>query len=539
MKQAKKLLAFLLVAVLVISLGSLSAFADETYSITIDNAIGGETYTAYKIFDVTYSGTPETDPGAAPAAPDPDNRHEHTAYAYTISAGSEWWSVVANGTPDANGVITANGLVFTPTTVKDGTNVIYSVAATENFKPDEFAKILDAAKTGKTTAGSVTAPSDGSVSITLDPNKGGYYFVDTSLGSLCSLDTTEPAALIREKNEKPEDDKKVKDADHQNFGTSTDAQIGDTVSFQLTITDKKGTDAAITLHDKMDAGLTLIDGTFAVKGPKGDDRAVTELIKDTDYEIRTTGTETENPCTFEVVLLADYVKYLAENEVVTITYNAVLNDSATVAVDQHNKSHITYNNHDTLDHDVTVKTYEVNLTKYDGADETKKPIAGAVFQFQDASGNALWLVPGTAETGFDVYHIVDMTKAEEKDGKLYTKASGDKAGTEIANAAKQFTTTANNKVKIYGLDLDKTYYFEELQAPAGYNPLKEKIEVKASTVDGATTASFANQEVPNNKGTELPSTGGIGTTIFYVVGGVLLVGAGVLLVTKKRAGGDN
>ncbi len=535
MKQAKKLLAFLLVAVLVISLGSLSAFADETYSITIDNAIGGETYTAYKIFDVTYSGTPETDPGAAPAAPAPDNRHEHTAYAYTISAGSEWWSVVANGTPDANGVITANGLVFTPTTVKDGTNVIYSVAATENFKPDEFAKILDAAKTGKTTAGSATPESDGNAVINV--TEGGYYFVDTSLGSLCSLDTTEPSAVIREKNEKPEDDKKVKDADHQNFGTSTDAQIGDTVSFQLTITDKKGTDAAITLHDKMDAGLTLI-GTFAVKGPKGDSRAVTELTEDTDYEIRT-GTETENPCTFEVVLLADYVKYLAENEVVTITYNAVLNDSATVAVDQHNKSHITYNNHDTVEHDVTVKTYEVNLTKYDGADETKKPIAGAVFQFQDASGNALWLVPGTAETGFDVYHIVDMTKAEEKDGKLYTKASGDEEGTEIANAAKQFTTTENNKVKIYGLDLDKTYYFEELQAPAGYNPLKEKIEVKASTVDGATTASFADQEVPNNKGTELPSTGGIGTTIFYVVGGVLLVGAGVLLVTKKRAGGDN
>ena len=310
------------------------------------------------------------------------------------------------------------------------------------------------------------------------------------------------------------------------------------MSFQLTITDKKGTDAAITLHDKMDAGLTLIDGTFAVKGPKDDNRAVKDLDKGTDYQIRP-GSETENPCTFEVVLLADYVKYLAENEVVTITYNAVLNDSATVAVDQHNKSHITYNNHDTVEHDVTVKTYEVNLTKYDGADETKKPIAGAVFQFQDASGNVLWLVPGTAETGFDVYHIVDMTKAEEKDGKLYTKASGDEKGTEIANAAKQFTTNTDKKVKVYGLDSDKTYYFEELQAPAGYNLLKEKIEVKASKAEGATTASFADQEVPNNKGTELPSTGGIGTTIFYVVGGVLLVGAGVLLVTKKRAGGDN
>ena len=91
--------------------------------------------------------------------------------------------------------------------------------------------------------------------------------------------------------------------------------------------------------------------------------------------------------------------------------------------------------------------------------------------------------------------------------------------------------TNGNTVTVNGLDLDDTYYLVETKAPTGYNILNDHIEVKAS---GETTKVFAHQNVANNKGAVLPSTGGIGTTIFYAIGSVLVVGAGVLLISKKR-----
>ena len=103
----------------------------------------------------------------------------------------------------------------------------------------------------------------------------------------------------------------------------------------------------------------------------------------------------------------------------------------------------------------------------------------------------------------------------------------------------ELTTDANGKIEIKGLDAD-TYYLRETQAPAGYNKLANDVEVKiepTESTDGKTlTLAAVTSKINNNAGTELPSTGGIGTTIFYVLGSVLVIGAAVLLVTKKRMG---
>ena len=99
------------------------------------------------------------------------------------------------------------------------------------------------------------------------------------------------------------------------------------------------------------------------------------------------------------------------------------------------------------------------------------------------------------------------------------------------------TTNAQGKIVIAGLDAD-TYYLREIAAPAGYNKLSADQEVKiepTASDDGKTlTLTDVTAEVNNQSGTELPSTGGMGTTLFYVIGGILVVGAGVLLITKKR-----
>ena len=111
-------------------------------------------------------------------------------------------------------------------------------------------------------------------------------------------------------------------------------------------------------------------------------------------------------------------------------------------------------------------------------------------------------------------------------------------------------TSGSGDILIEGLN-EGTYYLEEIEAPAGYNKLTKPIEVKITATPDATgvseTVEYRNQndstytpatnaigKVLNKAGTQLPSTGGIGTTLFYVIGGVLMAVAAVLLVTKKR-----
>ena len=103
--------------------------------------------------------------------------------------------------------------------------------------------------------------------------------------------------------------------------------------------------------------------------------------------------------------------------------------------------------------------------------------------------------------------------------------------------ATEVTTDANGSASFEGLKAG-TYYLVETLAPSGYNLLTEPIEViiAPTTAEGSAEAVYADvtSEVANSTGSLLPSTGGIGTTIFYVLGGVLVLGAAILLITKKR-----
>ena len=126
------------------------------------------------------------------------------------------------------------------------------------------------------------------------------------------------------------------------------------------------------------------------------------------------------------------------------------------------------------------------------------------------------------------------------------------AEAEKETAATQKTTNKYGKATFEGLK-EGTYYLEEITAPKGYNKLKDPVEVKIEptydTTNGTLDASVAGckliqdapdshyyqvQSISNKAGAVLPSTGGIGTTIFYVLGSILVLGAAVLLIVKKR-----
>ena len=234
-------------------------------------------------------------------------------------------------------------------------------------------------------------------------------------------------------------------------------------------------------------------------------------------------------CTFEVFFDDDYLETLEKNTDITITYSAELNEDAVVGdAGNTNTAYLAYGEQPDTDGDgnpdgdppktpektTTTYTYSFDLVK---TDNNSKVLDGATFELYNA------------ETGGQIINLVyDSVKG------VYRVATQDEA------TAQDFTSaviTAGN-VEIVGLG-NGTYWLEETNPPDGYNPLSAR---KSFTITDANLDATVNDgtydnggvQVINNTGSELPSTGGIGTTIFYIVGGVLVVFAVVLLVTKKR-----
>ena len=463
MKRMRKLASLLLALVMVFALAT-TAFAAD---ISVIGAVNGETYTAYKIFDVTMDAT-------------------QTHYAYTIAANSQWKDVIANYKVGEKAVFK-----LTPS-ASDANTLVVTYAGTNDGAA--LAAYLDTNKTGKTATATVVAEDGKAEFANLDA---GYYFVDTTLGSLCSLFTTNDKAKLEEKNTIPTIDKQQSD----------DAlQIGEDVTFTITVTDSKGTDSAITVHDTMSEGLTLKADSFAIKVDS------TAVAKE-NYKIETNPAD---DCTFEIVFTADFVKSLAESKQIVITYKATLNDKAKISPEGNtNITWLNYSEQETEEKKTELFSFKFDVDKVDGSD---KALAGAKFKLYDA------------KTGGNVIKVV----ATETAG-VYRVAATTETGIE------EMETDSNGQLTITGLD-KKTYYLEETVAPAGYNKLTARQEVNLSNGNVLRGETEGNKtygvKITNQAGTELPSTGGIGTTIFYVLGSILVIGAAVLLITKKRMGNN-
>lgn len=484
MKKAMKKLMAALLAVAMVCAMAIPAFAETGSSpttkgsITIDNAVVNENYTIYKMFDLKSFDT------------------EAGTYSYTVV--SAWEDFFKDGA-------TGNSYI----TLENGHPTWVGLKDAETYK--QFAKAaLDYATQKPITATkTVTASSN---TVKFDDLALGYYLVDTSLGALCGLNTTDPDVTIEEKNEVPDIDKKVEGSEG-NWVTENTAKIGDTVNYKVTITVQTANNRYV-LHDTMSEGLTFVPGS--VKATVG-----TEEVATTNYDVVTTGIGTE---TFNVKFKDEYIATLAAGTKIEVTYSAVVNEKAKVDPDANtNEAHLVYGNkHETAHHETKTYLYQFDLIKYSGS--TKKLLGGAQFKLYDAKtgGNEIKLVKDNT-TG--IYRVATATE------------------TPVA----YIETVAGQTVKISGLD-KKVYYLEETVPPAGYNVLTQRVTVDLSTGSKKVTTGYLNDgtydesiasyiggvAVVNNAGTTLPGTGGIGTTIFYVVGGGLMVAAAILLITKKR-----
>lgn len=473
MKRTKRIASVLLALVMALSLITTAFAAGENGSITIDNAVVGQTYTIYQILDLE------------------SYNKDSGAYAYKATAA---WRDFINGA-DVKSVyvnVDAQGYV---TWVKDADVAAFAKLA------QKYAADHNIANQGTKTADSTTVEFTN-----LDL---GYYLVDSTLGTICSLDTTNPSVTIKEKNAAPTNVKEVEEDSTSKYGTANDADIGQTVNFKSTITAQAGAENYV-FHDKMSAGLQYTGVTgITLNG---------NIVDTANYVVKTT--DITDGCTFEVVFTQAFCDTLKANDKIVISYTAVVTKDAVIGGDGNlNQSQIEYGESGktttTPLSETKTYTWKLDVLKYTMKGDEKTPLAGAKFTLSKNSD------------GSDPISLVEVEK------NVYRVATKDDA-----NTITEITTDATGAFTIQGLDSD-TYYLTETAAPAGYNVLKSAIEVKVSDkgevtyiYDGDTATGTV--EVENNTGAELPSTGGIGTTIFYVVGGLLVVAAGVLLVTRKR-----
>lgn len=458
-KTFKKLFAALLAAALVLAM-AVPAFAVTNAtkgSIKIDHTVSGETYTIYRMFKL-----------------DSYNAESNT-YSYTVEPA--WETFFSTGAGSSYIDLDSNG----HPTWKTGADAAAFAKAALTWAADK--KISG---TKETATGDTVTFSDLGL---------GYYLVDSSLGALCGLNTTNPDATIKEKNEKPEIKKEVQTS-AGDWSSENNAKIGDTVEYKVEIKVADGAQK-YTVTDTMSKGLTFNNSSLKVTA----NDAVT-----TDYTL----TPTTNG--FTLVLPETYVSTLTKGTTIIVTYNATLNKDAVIDGDGNaNEVKLSYGNHqNTVPSKVTTKSYQFDLVKVDGT--TNKLLDGAEFELADGE-TKLSFVKDTA-------------------GNYRVAAAGEDGATTTI-------TVKNGKVNIYGL-AGKTYTLTETKAPDGYNKLvtSETVNLADGSKTHATIVGSVYKDggvvVENHAGTVLPSTGGMGTTLFYVVGGGLMVAAVVLLVTKKR-----
>ena len=499
MKKAMKKLMAALLAVAMVCAMAIPAFADGSSSTstapvttlyTITAPANGHTYEIYQIFTGDY---------------DPSNK--------TMLTNIKWG---ANGTG-------TTGEAVDQAVLDDLSKV--SPSASDNAKLKVIEKYVTLTTPVKTLV------NGGSVEVV-----GGYYLIKDKDGSLSGSEpyTTYLVSVVGhvtinpKSNDVPEFKKKLKDTndstgDVSDWQDSADYDIGDYIPFRLQGTVPEDYDSYskyyYAFHDKEEAGLTF--DSSSVKVFVGDEVTGTKI----DASNYTVVTNPADGCTFEIVF--DDLKKVSgvtADSTITVTYKSQLNDSAVLGAQGNvNKAKLEYSNNPrgngtgtTPWDNVIVFTYKVVVNK---VDQNRQPLEGAEFTLTKK------LKDGTE-------NVIPM-KIDTSNKALFTLSGLDDG---VYTLTETVTPAHYNTISpiTFTVNADHTITWEAdprntvLTSLSG-NTASGEITFTHNETDGSLTT-----DVVNNIGTTLPGTGGIGTTIFYVIGGGLMVAAAILLITKKR-----
>lgn len=544
--KKKSLLTLLLALVMVFTMAS-TVMAADTYSITVNNASTGHVYEAYQVF----------------------------AGKLFIKNTDE--KVLSD-------IVWGNGVDQTKEV--DGKNV---AAAFDNKSAEEIAAALktsaDAAAFAKKIAPYLTNPSSSGAQAdgkyVISNLSAGYYLVKDKDNTLNTKDDFYTAYIMQvvadvnadPKGDKPSVDKEIKEGDKT--VASNTASIGDKIEYVVSskVPDMSNYEKYyFILNDTMSKGLTFNNDVNITIGDKtlgADDYTVTFVV------------DKDNKTTAIKIVFKDFIRYKDKKGAdIKVTYSATLNQDADItSTGNINEVRLVYSNNPNItpkgddepgeNDNVTgetpkseVKTYTtgLKLTKIDG--KTKETLTGAKFEIKGDGVKVVLInkeVYKASENG-TFYMLKDGTYTETASTDA-TADQYDSTTTKYEKVTVVDKTTVPTEINAKGyVDAtgiltfeglgEGTYTITELVAPNGYNLLKAPITITITanaTLDGCTwtvkngeTGLTAGTDhlfafnVVNNAGTELPSTGGIGTTVFYVLGSVLVLGAIVLLVTKRR-----
>lgn len=485
----KKIVAILLTLVLALSLTTV-VFAEKTITngtenttgtITINGVSSENTYAIYKILHLeSYNTTSKV-------------------YSYKVADGWEGFFATEEA---LKYVAIANGYVTWIAGEDDATVAAFAKAALAYAQTSD--PVINPTKSSANDGQFVITDNSGKFSgLSL-----GYYLVDSTVGALCGLTTTNPNASINAKNGAPTLDKQVQEDSTGNWGDKNSADMGQTVNFRTTITVHAGAQNYV-LHDRFASGISfegISDIRHVVPGSTGEEGT---QVSSEYYTVVAAPTD---DCTFEIRFTQAFCDHLQTNDKVIVTYTGALNSGAAIGTaGNKNETWLTYGEGKTTAVDfTTTTTYGVDIIKTDSQNTL---IDGAEFRIYDAEING---------------NEIPVVKVN--DG-VYRLADAGETGVNIV--------ATDGEVRVIGLD-NGTYYLEEKVNPHGYNKLtaRQKFIISDKNLDAIFNDDVfsvgSGVHVVNKAGTMLPETGGLGTLLFTVLGGGTALGTGVVLVTKKR-----
>ena len=505
MKLMKRILAIVCTFVMIISMATgvnavetTTATATPTKgSITVTQASAGEVYKAYKILSL--------------------ESYDETSGAYSYKKpGGDWDKFIQSDEGQKFFVSNDNGYI----TLKSKSDTearklaIYAIgyAQKHSITPTRTAT-ASGAKTDNAT-------------VVFNDLELGYYVIESTSGTACNITTALPNATITDKHDNPSVNKIIVESGNGTTmkevnGTENSVNLGDMVVYKTTVNVKPGAKNYV-LHDSMDKHLIfnmvahVTDNNGRSLNLTGD---ASDIVVKPD-KLTSTPAPTDG-CTFELSFTEHFYKTYKEDidlkrlTSIDVEYYVLVNNDAPINTPMKNTTWLTYGdkNTETDKSETKTYTYGIPVFKYTGTDT------------------------GLADAKFILSRKADASETDAI--KFNSNGNTYRYDAEQKNGNATLVSPTGGHFEIQGLEAG-VYYLKETEAPKGYNKIQRSIKIEILSngtikVDGTAIAGGI-VKVQNNTGSILPSTGGMGTTLIYVVGSILVLASGMVLFNKRKEG---